>query len=102
MLLLIEALKSLKHQGKVTVTTDSQYVQRGATQWLPNWKKNGWKTAGKKPVMNGELWRELDVLNQQYEVQWKWCKGHSGHPENERCHELARAAIKTIPEHTLN
>jgi ribonuclease HI len=89
----IEALRALKNTSKVTLHTDSKYVMDGLTKWLPNWKKNGWKTADKKPVKNGDLWEALDTQCQRHEVHWRWVAGHSGHPENERADALARGAI---------
>jgi ribonuclease HI len=71
---------------------DSQYVRQGITQWIHNWKKRGWKTADKKPVKNVDLWKRLDTALSQHQISWEWVKGHAGHPENERCDELARAA----------
>lgn len=90
----IQGLESLKRPCKVVLTTDSQYVRRGITEWMPNWKKNGWKTAAKKPVKNAELWQRLDRARECHDVQWDWVKGHSGHPENERADELASAAAR--------
>ena len=92
----IRGLEALKRRSSVTVHTDSRYVMDGLTQWLPKWKKNGWKTADKKPVKNEDLWRELDALCAKHELQWRWVKGHSGHPENERADELARTAIPAV------
>jgi ribonuclease HI len=89
----IRGLEALNRASAVTIHTDSRYVMDGVTQWMPRWKKNGWKTADKKPVKNEDLWRELDLLCAKHELQWRWVKGHSGHPENERADELARAAI---------
>ena len=89
----IEALRTLKQPSKVTLHTDSRYVMDGLTQWLPKWKKNGWKTADKKPVKNGDLWQALEKEAQPHEIDWRWVKGHSGHPENERVDSLARGAI---------
>ncbi|MBV1840137.1 ribonuclease HI [Photobacterium ganghwense] len=88
----IVGLASLKEPCKVDLTTDSQYVRQGITQWIHNWKKRGWKTADKKPVKNADLWQRLDTETQRHHVNWHWVKGHAGHPENERCDELARAA----------
>lgn len=88
----IVALESLKRPCKVTLTTDSQYVRQGITSWLAGWKRKGWKTASKQPVKNVDLWKRLDAASQQHDVDWKWVKGHSGHPENERCDDLARDA----------
>lgn len=85
----IKALKELKRSCDVKLTTDSQYVRKGITEWLVNWKKNGWKTAAKKPVKNADLWQMLDEQVQRHNVEWHWVKGHSGHPENELADELA-------------
>jgi ribonuclease HI len=89
----VEALKCLKEPCKIILTTDSTYVKNGISSWIFNWKKNGWKTANKKPVKNKNLWQELDSLCQNHKIIWEWVKGHSGHPENERCDELANEAI---------
>ncbi len=89
----VEALKMLKEPCEVILTTDSNYVKNGISDWIFNWKKNGWKTASKKPVKNKELWQKLDSLSKNHSIQWEWVKGHSGHPENERCDELANEAI---------
>ncbi|MAJ45433.1 MAG: ribonuclease HI [Candidatus Marinimicrobia bacterium] len=89
----VEALKLLKEPCEVILTTDSTYVKNGISNWIFNWKKNGWKTASKKLVKNKELWQELDSLCKNHSIQWEWVKGHSGHPENERCDELANEAI---------
>lgn len=88
----IVGLESLKQPCDVDLTTDSQYVRLGITQWLANWKKNNWKTSQKEPVKNQDLWRRLDAACQGHKVNWHWVKGHAGHPENERCDELARVA----------
>ena len=85
-------LEALKEHCEVTLSTDSQYVRQGITQWIHNWKKRGWKTAEKKPVKNVDLWKRLDAALGQHQIKWEWVKGHAGHPENERCDELARAA----------
>ena len=90
----IESLKAISKSFEIVITTDSKYVKNGITSWIHNWKKNGWKTAAKKPVKNKELWIELDHLIQKHNISWKWVKGHSGHIENERTDELANAAIK--------
>ena len=90
----IEALRSLKRAVPVRVYTDSQYVQKGMTEWLHGWKRRGWKTAGKAPVKNEDLWRELDGLAAQHPIEWFWVKGHAGHPENERADRLARRGIE--------
>ena len=78
--------------------TDSEYVRRGITEWLARWKAAGWRTAAKKPVANRELWEELDRLSQGHRIDWRWVKGHSGHPENDRVDAAARAAIETLDE----
>lgn len=88
----IVALEALNQPCKVTLSTDSQYVRQGITQWIHNWKRRGWKTADKKPVKNVDLWQRLDKALQSHQVEWMWVKGHSGHIENERCDELARKA----------
>jgi len=92
----IQALESLKRPCQVILTTDSQYVRKGITEWMPGWKRNGWKTASKKPVKNAELWRRLDAARERHEVRWDWVKGHSGHPENERADELASDAARRV------
>ena len=92
----VEALKILKEPCNVILTTDSNYVKNGISSWIFNWKKNGWKTSAKKPVKNKQLWQELDKLAQNHTIQWEWVKGHSGHPENERCDELANEAILAV------
>lgn len=89
----IEALRALPKNGAVKIVTDSTYVKDGITSWMANWKRNGWKTAAKKPVKNEDLWRELDAENAAHQVEWEWVKGHSGHPENERADELARRGM---------
>ncbi len=91
----IVGLASLKECCQVDLTTDSQYVRQGITQWIHNWKKRGWKTADKKPVKNADLWQRLDEESQRHQVSWHWVKGHAGHPENERCDDLARAAAES-------
>ena len=89
----IEALESLKRPCAVSVHTDSQYLRGGVTGWLSRWKRNGWRTADKKPVKNVELWQRLDAALKSHEVRWHWVKGHAGHPENERADQLARDGI---------
>ncbi|MCW8331762.1 ribonuclease HI [Photobacterium sp. SDRW27] len=91
----IVGLSSLKESCHVDLTTDSQYVRQGITQWIHNWKKRGWKTADKKPVKNADLWQRLDEETQRHQVAWHWVKGHAGHPENERCDDLARTAAES-------
>ncbi|MBL4725441.1 MAG: ribonuclease HI [Rhizobiaceae bacterium] len=90
----IESLKALKKKCHVDLYTDSQYVRGGITGWIKNWKKNGWRTANKKPVKNIELWQALEEALSHHEVEWHWVKGHSGHPENERADELARQGME--------
>jgi ribonuclease HI len=95
LLAVIEALRTLKKPCTVTLTTDSQYVQKALTEgWLKNWQRRGWKTAAKKPVKNQDLWRKLIPLLETHEVEFRWTKGHAGDPENERCDELARTAAQ--------
>ena len=89
----IRALETLKRPCSVRVTTDSIYVRNGITDWLPNWKKRGWKTAAKKPVKNADLWQRLDQAVQAHRISWHWVKGHSGHVENERADQLANRGI---------
>ncbi|MBY5972522.1 ribonuclease HI [Ferrimonas balearica] len=89
----INALESLGRPTEITIYTDSQYVKNGVTGWIHGWKKNGWKTAAKKPVKNAELWQALDEAAKRHQVTWKWVKGHAGHPENERADALARAGM---------
>lgn len=90
----IESLKVLKRKCHVDLYTDSQYVRGGITGWITNWKKNGWRTANKKPVKNIELWQALEDALSHHEVEWHWVKGHNGHPENERADELARQGME--------
>ncbi|PID60834.1 MAG: ribonuclease HI [Gammaproteobacteria bacterium] len=89
----IEALGALKRDSEVVLTTDSQYVRRGVTEWMQNWKRRGWKTASKEPVRNVDLWQQIDALGARHRIDWQWVKGHSGHTENERCDTLANEAI---------
>ena len=89
----IKALDSLREECHVVLTTDSNYVKDGITNWINNWKTNGWKTANKKPVKNKELWEKLDILTKKHIIDWKWVKGHSGHPGNEHADRLANEAI---------
>jgi len=89
----IEALAALKRPSKVDLHTDSTYVQNGIRQWIHGWKKNGWRTADRKPVKNAELWQRLDEQRARHDVEWHWVKGHAGHPENERADELAREGM---------
>lgn len=96
LLAVIEGLKALKRPCNAVVYTDSQYVKKGMTEWLENWKKRNWKTAGKKSVKNQDLWQILDTLNQQHRIDWRWVKGHAGHAENERADTLANLGIEKI------
>jgi ribonuclease HI len=89
----VEALNALKRPCTVEMHVDSQYVKDGITKWIHGWKKNGWKTADKKPVKNVELWQALDDAIKRHEISWHWVKGHDGHPENERADELAREGM---------
>ena len=93
---LIEGLKAVPSGTRVHIVTDSEYVAKGITSWLKGWIKNGWRTASKQPVKNRELWQELHALLQARPHRVEWVRGHSGHAENERCDELARAAIKHV------
>ena len=89
----IEALRALQRRSRVRVYTDSQYVQKGISEWIHGWKRRGWRTADKKPVKNEDLWRSLDDAARAHEVEWHWVKGHAGHPENERADLLANKGI---------
>ena len=93
LLAVIRALESIRRPSTIVVHTDSQYVQKGISEWLRAWKARGWKTADRKPVKNEDLWRELDALAARHDIHWRWVRGHSGHPENERADALARAGI---------
>ena len=92
----IRALAALKRRSAVRVYTDSEYVRRGITEWLPNWKARDWRTADRKPVKNRDLWEQLDAVAQGHDIEWKWVKGHSGVPGNERVDALANAAIDAL------
>jgi len=92
----IRALEELKRPCDVTLTTDSEYVRKGITEWLANWKRRGWKTADRKPVKNRELWERLEAASEKHKIRWKWIKGHSGHLENERADGLANRAIDEL------
>ena len=91
----IEALSQLKPASKVRVYTDSQYVQKGISEWLPGWKARRWRTAANQPVKNVDLWQRMDALAAQHDIEWLWVKGHAGHPENERADALANRGIGT-------
>jgi ribonuclease HI len=90
----ISALETLERASSITVVTDSSYVKDGVSTWIHGWKRNGWKTAAKKPVKNVELWQRLDAAQARHNVTWEWVKGHAGHPENERADALARAGME--------
>lgn len=92
----IEALNALKRPCAVTLSTDSRYVMDGLTKWIHGWKRNGWKTADKKPVKNAELWQALLEAAARHQIEWKWVKGHAGHPDNERADKLASDAAETF------
>jgi ribonuclease HI len=94
----IEGLRALTRPCKVTLTTDSQYLRKGITEWMINWKRNGWKTSARKPVKNCDLWRALDEAVGSHQVTWHWVKGHSGHRENEIADELANLAIDELQQ----
>ncbi len=93
MLAAVEAFQALKKPTKVRLHTDSTYLKDGITKWINNWKRNGWRTAAKKPVKNADLWQLLEEVMKPHDVEWHWVKGHSGHPENERADELARQGM---------
>ena len=92
----IAALEALKRPSKVDLTSDSTYLRDGITKWIHAWRAKGWKTAGKKPVKNQDLWQRLDEVAKRHDIEWHWVKGHAGHAENERADKLARDAIKSL------
>ena len=92
----IRALEALKRPMKVRLTTDSQYLKQGITAWLPSWKARGWRTADRKPVKNQDLWQRLEAVLSPHQVEWRWVRGHAGHPENERADALARQGIAAV------
>jgi len=94
MMAVIKALQQLKRPCKVRVVTDSNYLVKGMTQWIHGWVRRNWINSQKRPVLNRELWEEILELSRKHQITWQWVKGHDGHPENERCDQLARAAIK--------
>ena len=96
LLAVIHGLEALTRSSRVLITTDSQYVKNGISSWIHTWKKNGWRTAARKPVKNIDLWQRLDDLVCRHEVEWEWVKGHAGHPENERADGLANRAIEEL------
>ena len=93
----IMGLAALRRPCRVRITTDSRYVLQGATEWLEGWKLRNWKTAAKKPVLNQDLWQQLDQLIATHEISWRWVKGHSGHPENEKADLLANRGMEKLP-----
>lgn len=92
----IAGLEALKRPCRVRLTTDSQYLVKGMTEWIHGWQKKGWKNSKKEEVLNRDLWERLLELSRKHQVEWVWVRGHAGHPENERCDELARAAIAAV------
>lgn len=92
----IEALRALKRSCRIILHTDSQYVKKGITEWIHDWKRRGWKTAAKKPVKNADLWEILDEAQSPHDIEWRWVKGHAGHPENERADELANLGVDSV------
>lgn len=94
----IQALEALKRPCEVELTTDSEYVRRGITEWIVAWKERGWKTANRKPVKNEDLWRRLEAAGQRHDIQWHWVRGHSGHRENELADALANLAIDELKD----
>ncbi|MBU9697215.1 ribonuclease HI [Rhodobacteraceae bacterium HSP-20] len=96
----ISALETLAKPSEITVVTDSAYVKNGVTEWIHGWKRNGWRTAGRDPVKNVELWQRLDLAQARHKVQWRWIKGHAGHEENERADALARAGMAPFKGNT--
>lgn len=92
----IRGLEALKRPCRVVVTTDSQYVRNGITDWIRRWRRNGWRTADRQPVKNSDLWQRLDETAAGHEIEWRWVKGHAGHPENERADRLATGAIASL------
>lgn len=96
LLAVIEALRALKRPVTARVHTDSQYVQKGISEWIHGWRRNGWRTADRKPVKNADLWQTLDGLARQHEIQWLWVRGHAGHVENERADALARQGVDQV------
>lgn len=92
----IRALEALNRDSLVVVHTDSQYVQKGISEWMSGWKARGWMTSDRKPVRNVDLWRELDALAKRHRIEWRWVRGHSGHPENERADALANRGVAEV------
>ncbi len=96
LLAVIRALESLKRPSQVRLATDSQYVQKGISEWIKNWKLRGWKTSNKEPVKNADLWQELDAVSSKHQVEWVWVKGHAGHEGNERADQLANRGVEMV------
>lgn len=94
----VQALNALRESCRVRLVTDSQYVRKGISEWLENWKRNGWRTASRQPVKNVDLWQALDAAAARHEIEWCWVRGHSGHPENERADQLANRGIDEMQE----
>jgi ribonuclease HI len=99
MMAVIQSLRQLKRPCKITLVTDSNYVVKGMTQWVHGWIRRNWVNSQKRPVLNRELWEEILELSLKHQITWKWVKGHDGHPENERCDQLAREAMKNCEKH---
>jgi ribonuclease HI len=97
----IEGLSALTRRCHVKLFTDSQYVQKGISVWIHDWKRRGWRTADKKPVKNIDLWQRLDALTPQHEIEWHWVKGHAGHPENERADQLANLGCAQVGQRSV-
>jgi len=98
LLAVIRALESLKRPSRARIATDSQYVQKGISEWIKGWKARGWRTASKEPVKNVDLWQELDTLANKHDIEWVWIKGHAGHDGNERADQLANRGVETVLE----
>jgi len=96
LLAVIRALESLKRPSQVRIATDSQYVQKGISEWIKNWKLRGWRTSNKEPVKNADLWKELDAISSQHQIEWVWVKGHAGHEGNERADLLANRGVEMV------
>lgn len=92
----IKALEALERPSRVKIVTDSQYLQRGITEWLPRWEKKGWRTADRKPVLNRDLWERLQEMSRRHTVSWEWVRGHAGHPGNERCDQLVNEELDRL------
>lgn len=101
LLAVIRALEALTQPCEVRLHTDSQYVQKGISEWIHSWKKREWRTAGKKPVKNDDLWKELDQLAQRHRIEWFWVRGHSGHDGNEQADKLANLGVQSVLENSM-